>query len=129
MHRILLWLPLIAGVLWGSDVTGKWSGTVEVTDPASGDRIETAVRAELRQSGSAVTIRIGRAADAEASAEGRGRLDGNILTLTVTSPEGEKPFRFRLVLTGSDRLEGDMEGAIDTGKIAGKVRLTRPAAP
>jgi hypothetical protein len=74
-----------------------------------------------------VTVNIGRKSDAEAEAEGTGRLEGNVLTFAVKSVEGSAPFQFRLLLSANDRLEGDMEGAVDTAKITGKVRLSRDA--
>ena len=39
----LLWLlPVLALALYGADLTGKWTGTVDVADPGNGDKISTA---------------------------------------------------------------------------------------
>ena len=120
------WLPLaMAAALYGADVTGNWTGNVEVTDPGSGEKIITPVKAQFEQAASTVSGKIGRAQDQELEAIRNGKLDGDTLTFEVQPPEATSPMKFNLVLVRQDHLEGEMRGAIDSGNIAGKVTLDR----
>ena len=124
MKRIWL-LPLAALALYGADVSGKWTGSVEITDPSSGEKISTPVKAEFQQKGGDVSGTIGRQEDAEGEAIRAGKLEGNNLVFEVQPAEATSAMKFTLVLAGDDRIEGGMEGAVDVGKISGKVVLTR----
>ena len=121
-----IWLlPLVALVMHGADISGKWTGSVEITDPTSGEKISTPVKAEFSQKGGDVSGTIGREQDSEAEAIRAGKLDGKNLVFEVQPPEATSPMKFTLVVASDDRIEGAMEGAIDVGKISGKVVLTR----
>jgi hypothetical protein len=121
-----IWLlPLIALAMYGADINGKWTGSVEITDPTSGEKISTPVKAEFTQKAAEVSGTIGREQDSEAEAIHQGKLDGKTLMFEVQPPEGTSPMKFNLVVVSDDRIEGAMEGAIDVGKISGKVVLTR----
>src|SRR5512146_96073 len=109
MFRFCL-LPILALVLSGADLTGKWTGTVDVADPGNGDKISTPVQAELRQSGSAVTGRIGRTQDTQLENIRDGKLEGKSLTFNVLPEEAVKPMKFNLTVVSDDRIEGDMTG-------------------
>jgi len=124
MKRFWL-IPLVTVVMYGADITGKWTGTVEVGDPTSGDKISTPVKAEFNQKGADVSGKIGRAEDSEGEAISAGKLDGKNLAFEVKPPESTSPMKFKLVLVADDRIEGGMEGAVDVGKVSGKVVLTR----
>jgi hypothetical protein len=124
MRKTLALVPLLAFALAASDINGKWSGVIVVKDPSSGNRIETPVRAIFEQSGTVVKVRIGRRNDAETES-GEGKLEGSVLTFSVKPAEGTAPFRFRLVVSAADRIDGDVEGEVDSGKIAGKVQLAK----
>lgn len=121
----MLWLPILALALYGADVTGKWTGTVDVADPSNGDKISTPVKAELTQSAGAVSGKIGRTQDTQLETIRDGKLDGKSLTFNVLPEEATKPMKFTLTLVSDDRIEGNMVGEIDAGKIEGKVVLTR----
>ena len=118
-------LGAFALALSAADVSGKWMGTVDVQDPSNGDKISTPVRAELVQKDTTVTGKIGRAQDEQLEAIRGGQLTGKILVFEVRPEEATSPMRFTLTVVTEDRLEGDMAGAIDIGKITGKVVLTR----
>ncbi len=124
MKRMWL-LPLVALALYGADISGQWTGSVEITDPGSGEKIATPVKAQFTQKDSEVTGTIGREQDAEAQAIRAGKLDGKNLVFEVQPPEATSAIKFTLVLASDDRIEGAMEGAVDVGKISGKVVLTR----
>jgi len=122
--KIAVLLPFLAVALY-ADVTGNWSGTVDVQDPGNGDKISTRVRAELIQNADTVTGKIGRVQDQQLESIRDGKLSGKALTFDVMPEEAKIPLKFTLTLVTDDRMEGDMNGAIDVGKISGKVVLTR----
>lgn len=121
----ILWLvPFLAAALMAADVSGKWTGTVDVDDPSSGSAINTHVRAELRQKAGAITGTIGRQEDQEGESIRHAKLDGNRLSFEVSSAETNGLVKFVLTLDG-DRLDGEMSGSMDDTPIAGKVHLSR----
>ena len=119
----ILIVPVL--VLYGSDVTGTWKGSIEVVDPANGEKISTAVTAHFAQKSSDVSGKIGRTQDDELETIRNGKLSGKSLTFEVQPREATAPMKFTLVLVNDDRFEGDMNGAIDVGSISGKVVLSR----
>lgn len=122
----LFWVvPALALALYGADVSGKWTGTVDVVDPANGDKVSTRVKAEFTQKSDAVTGKIGRAQDERLEQIRDGKLAGKTLTFDVLPEEATAPMKFTLKIVSDDRLEGDLNGTIDVGKIAGKVVLTK----
>lgn len=127
MKKLCL-LPCLAAALMAADVSGKWTGNVEVEDPAGGSTVNTQVRAELRQKADAITGTIGRQEDQEAESIQNARLDGKRLTFEVSSAETNGLIRFALTLDG-DRLDGEMSGSMDGAAITGKVHLQRVAQP
>jgi hypothetical protein len=115
----LIWLlPVVA-------IAGAWTGTIDVADPGNGDKISTPVKAEFKQAAAAVTGKIGRKQDEQLESIRDGKLAGKTLTFDVLPEEATSPMKFNLTLVTDDRIEGDMTGAIDVGKISGKVVLTR----
>jgi len=126
MKKIWL-LPCLAAALMAADVSGKWTGTVDVDDPSSGSTINTQVRAELRQKADAITGTIGRQEDQEGESIRSAKLDGNRLSFEVSSAETNGLVKFVLTLDG-DRLDGEMSGSMDDTPIAGKVHLSRQPA-
>jgi hypothetical protein len=120
-----LWLlPCLAAALMAADVSGKWTGNVEVEDPGGGANIDTQVRAELQQKADAITGTIGRQEDQQGESIQHARLDGQHLTFEVSSVEASGLIKFVLTLDG-DRLDGEMSGTVDGASIAGKVHLSR----
>jgi hypothetical protein len=124
MKRLLL-LPILTLAVYAADVTGKWTGSVDVADPANNDKISTPVKADLKQIAATVTGKIGRAQDDNLETIRDGKVEGKILTFNVLPEEATKPMTFTLTLITDNRIEGDMSGEIDVGKIQGKVVLTR----
>ena len=118
-------LGCFAASLLAADVSGKWAGNVEVTDPSGGDTINTQVRAELSQKAGAITGTIGRSDDQEGESIRNAKLEeGKHLTFEVLSKEVDGLIKFVLTLDG-DRLDGEMSGTMDGSPINGKVHLKR----
>lgn len=121
-----LWLvPLFALTMFGADVSGKWSGSIEVSDPSTGDKINTPVKVVFDQKNGTVSGKIGRTEDDQAEDIRNGKLDGNKLTFDVQPPEATSAMKFQLVLVANDRIEGEMKGAVDVGNVSGKVTLQK----
>ena len=124
-----LWLlPCLAATLMAADVSGKWTGTVNVEDPTGGPNIEVRVRADLLQKVDAITGAIGRQEDQQGETIRSAKLDGKRLTFEVSSTEANGLVKFVLTLDG-DKLDGEMSGSMDGTAIAGKVHLQRLSEP
>jgi len=124
-----LWLlPCLAATLMAADVSGKWTGTVNVEDPTGGPNIEVRVRADLLQKVDAITGAIGRQEDQQGETIRSAKLDGKRLTFEVSSTEANGLVKFALTLDG-DKLDGEMSGSMDGTAIAGKVHLQRLSEP
>ena len=120
-----LWLiPAFALTMLGTDLTGKWTGKIEITDPV-GDKISTPVKAEFDQKATAVSGKIGRSEDEQSEPIKNARLEDKKLSFEVQPPEATGPMKFTLVLVNEDRIEGEMKGAVDVGNISGKVVLQK----
>jgi hypothetical protein len=118
----LLCVPLAMGA--SADVSGKWSGIIEVADTAGGSSITTSVRVELEQKANLVSGRIGRKEDERVEDIRNGKIEGTKVSFEVSSQETTTAMKFSLVLEGN-HLEGEMKGMVDSGEIVGKVKLTR----
>jgi hypothetical protein len=120
-----LWLlPCLAATLMAADVSGKWTGTVNVEDPSGGPNIEVRVRADLQQKAGAITGAIGRQEDQTGENIRSAKLDGKRLTFEVSSTEANGLVKFTLTFDG-DRLDGEISGTMDGSAITGKVHLSR----
>ncbi len=124
MKKVLafLILPCLALVMSAADISGKWSGTIDVEDAGS----STDVQVELVQKGGAVSGKIGRAGGGDEGEIRNGKVDGEKVSFEVVSGQTSSPFRFTLTLV-NDHLEGEMKGSLDQGEIVGKVKLSRAA--
>jgi hypothetical protein len=120
MKRAFWLLPCLALLLSGADVSGKWSGTIDVEDAGN----TTEVQVELVQKAGAVSGKIGRTGGGDEGTIRNGKVDGEKVTFEVVSAQTTNPFKFTLTLV-NDRLEGEMKGAMDEGEIVGKVKLNR----
>ena len=120
MKKALWLLPCLALALSGADVSGKWSGTIDVEDSGS----TTPVQVELVQKADLLSGKIGRTGGGDESTIRSGKVDGTKVVFEAVSPEHSNPFKFTLTLI-DDRLEGEMKGSVDEGEIVGKVKLSR----
>jgi hypothetical protein len=125
MKKVFWLLPCLALALSGADVSGKWSGTIDVEDAGN----STPVEVELVQKSDLVSGKIGRQGGGDEGTIRNGKVDGTKVSFEVVSPHTSSPFKFTLTLA-KDTLEGEMKGSVDEGEIVGKVKLSRakPAA-
>ncbi len=121
-----LWLvPVLALTMFGADITGKWSGNIELADPSTGDKINTPVKVVFEQKEGTVSGKIGRSEDDQSEDIRNGKLEGNRITFDVQPPEATSAMKFQLVVVADDRIEGEMKGAVDVGNVSGKVTLQK----
>jgi hypothetical protein len=120
MKKALWLLPCLALALSGADVSGKWSGTIDVEDAGN----TTPVSVELVQKSDLVSGKIGRQGGGDEGTIRNGKIDGAKVSFEVVAHETSSPFKFTLTLA-NDTLEGEMKGSVDEGEIVGKVKLTR----
>jgi len=121
MKKTLWLVPALALAFGGSDLTGKWSGTIEIVDEGN----TTPVSMQLVQKAAEVSGKIGRAGGGEEESISNGRIEGKKVSFDVVSSHG--PMKFTLTLE-QDRLEGEMKGTVEDGEIVGKVKLAREKA-
>jgi len=103
-----------------ADVTGKWSGSFEVTRPDGQTKASTAFLV-LKQSSDAITGTAGPNEDQQFSIKS-GKIDGDKITLEVAADDGAV-LKFDLTLTG-DHIKGDVKGEKDGEKMTAKLDVT-----
>ena len=106
------------------DITGKWSGTIDVKDESSGTNITTPVQVQFQQRDAAISGNIGRAEDNDLVPIKNAKVEGNKIYFEASSGETLGPVKFNLIVDG-DHMEGEMKTSVDTGDITGKVKISR----
>lgn len=124
MKKLFFLLAVFAIALYAADVTGRWTGTIDVHDTASGSIVTTPVQIQFEQKGDSLSGKVGRAEDRDTVDIKNGRIDGDRVTFEASSVETAGPMKFSLKLTGG-KLEGDMKGSIEEGVISGHVKLEK----
>jgi hypothetical protein len=123
MKKVLWLLPCMALLLSGADVSGKWSGSIDIEDAGN----TTPVQVELVQKSDQLTGKIGRQGGGDDGTIRNGKVEGTKIFFEVVSSQNSSPFKFTLTLV-NDTLEGEMKGSVDEGEIVGKVKLNREKA-
>jgi hypothetical protein len=123
MKKVLWLLPCMALVLSGADVSGKWSGSIDIEDSGN----TTPVQVELVQKSDQLTGKMGRQGGGDEGTIRNGKVEGTKIFFEVVSAQNTSPFKFTLTLVNGT-LEGEMKGSVDEGEIVGKVKLNREKA-
>ncbi len=85
-----LWLfPFLALALSGADVSGKWSGTIDVEDAGN----TTPVSVELVQKSDLVSGKIGRQGGGDEGTIRNGKIDGAKVSFEVIAHDNNSPFK------------------------------------
>lgn len=117
-------ISLSAVVAAAADVSGLWTGTIDIKDEGSGATITTPVRIEIDQQSAAISGKIGRPEDPQDVPIKNAHMEGNKIWFEASNGETAGPVKFSLTVDG-DRMEGDMKTALETEPINGKVKVTR----
>lgn len=112
------------------NITGKWSGSLEIHKP-DGEVDPTTALLILTQSGDTVTGTVGPNEDGQMAIK-NGKVVGSEIQLNAEMQNGT-PIAFHLHIEG-DHLKGDLASDSPDGKVTGKLDLTRqiptpPATP
>ena len=119
MTKILCCL-LLASMAMFADVTGKWSGSFDATDPDGQTQAHKAFMV-LKQSGDAITGTAGPDEDRQFSIK-VGKIEGDKITLEVVLDDGGV-LKFDLTLADG-HIKGDVKGEVGDRKMSAKLDVT-----
>jgi hypothetical protein len=102
------------------DVTGKWVGSFNITNP-DGETNESTAVLNLKQSGTEITGTVGPNEDEQAAIQ-KGKIEGN--KITMEAEHHGHTIKFDLMLA-ADRITGDANMSRDGQTAQAKVELTR----
>ncbi len=122
MRMLLCALLLAASAIYATadtNVTGKWSGTAQLT--GSDGSKETGAVLMLKQSGADITGSVGPDENEQHEIT-KGKIEGNKITLECV--DGDRTIRFELVLA-DDRITGDVSLPGDGPFTKAKLDVTR----
>ena len=105
---VILLAPVVARA---ADVSGKWSGSMDMKGP-DGTPQSMAVTAEFRQDGKTVTGTAGREGDDQLTVE-KGTIDGDDFTFEVEAPDGV--YSVSLKAVGDGKLKGEVNFTDQSG--------------
>jgi hypothetical protein len=121
VFRWFLMMAVVAGLAMADvDVTGRWAGSFNVTDP-NGETKESTALLLLKQNGSEITGTLGPN-DGEQRVITKGKISGDRISLEST--DGGLTIKFELVVAG-DRITGGATAVDDTRKRTAKLDVTR----
>ncbi|HEV8130810.1 MAG TPA: hypothetical protein VGQ81_06135 [Acidobacteriota bacterium] len=103
-----------------ADVSGKWTGSFDVTAPNGETKNDRAVM-NLKQNGDEITGTAGPS-DERQWAIGKGKIEGDKITFEVQTNEPLIKFELRLI---DGHLKGEASGEGGGGTMKAKVDLTR----
>jgi hypothetical protein len=119
MTKLLLYMLLCAGALL-ADVTGKWSGSFDVTGP-DGETKAAQAYMVLKQDGNAITGTAGPSVDEQFPIRA-GSIDENRITMEADADGGV--IKFELALDG-EHIRGTAKGEHEGKKMLAKLDLKR----
>jgi hypothetical protein len=122
MRNILCGLLFSALALGAAELTGKWSGSFDITNSNGETEADTAYMS-LKQDGGEVTGTAGPNAEKQWTIQ-KGKLDGQKLTFEVAMEDGGR-LVFDLTFDGSS-IEGNVKGTGSGGEqMSAKTKLKR----
>jgi hypothetical protein len=120
--KLLLCALSFSAALFGADVTGKWTGTIEMS--RDGESRTTAALLILKQDAAKITGSIGPNVDRQYTIKS-GTIENNRLTLEVEPEDGPAKVLLNLVLQTDDHMTGDMKADTEQGTMTGKLDVKR----
>jgi hypothetical protein len=122
MRKLLCALALSAVASLGADVSGKWSGSFEIT--REGETHSDTAYLVLKQEGSNITGTAGPNEDRQYPIK-RGKIEDDLITLEVEHEPGAQPIIVQLKLDGDDHATGEAKGQTDEGAFRAKLDIKR----
>lgn len=122
MKTLLAMFVLFAFTVLGADVSGKWSGTFEMT--REGESHSGGVSMVLKQDGGKLTGTVGPSGEQQFSIKS-GSIQDDRIHLEVVPDEGPALVKFELKLDGNDHILGDMVAEGGDGGFKGKIDVNR----
>jgi hypothetical protein len=119
--RTLICLLAAAACAYAADVTGKWTGSVEIKNP-EGEIQTHAISFQFRQSGQELTGAL--SADGKEIQITNGKVEGDAVSFQVQPGDEAPTFTVKLTLAEDD-LKGDASAERDGETRKGKVTLKR----
>jgi hypothetical protein len=117
----LLFMAILAGIAVADvNVTGKWTGSFNMTGPDGQTKDGTAVLV-LKQTGTEITGTVGPD-DGEQHQITKGKIEGEKMTLE--SADGGITIKFDLAVAG-DRITGDVNAAGEGRTMKANIEVTR----
>ncbi len=104
-----------------ADVTGKWSGSFDVTGPDGETKADTAFL-NLKEEGGKISGTAGPNEDHQLNIK-TGKIEGDKIALEVTLEDGNT-LTFDLTLA-ADHIKGDVKGEMGGEKMTAKLDVTR----
>ncbi len=123
MKKVFVCLLLLSALVLSAadvNVTGKWTGTFDMTRPGGESRSSAALLV-LKQTGTEITGTLGPNDDDQKTIQ-KGKIEGGKIALEVT--DGDRTIQFRLVVDG-DRMTGDAKATRDGETQTAKLDVTR----
>jgi hypothetical protein len=109
---------------FGVDVSGKWSGNLEIKLP-DGNTVTQPAWTEFTQKGQEITGSAGGGDSDESSPIEKAIFDGKSLAFQFAGPDG-RMYKANLALAEEDRLEGTLDFALPDGTaLTAKMTLRR----
>lgn len=109
-----------------ADVSGKWSGTVDIDTPDG--KASLPITAEFKQQDKALTGTIGKQGEPQYPIE-KGALESGKMSFEFTAPDadeesGQQKFTLRLDVVQDNQIQGEFK-SVNGVKLIGKVTLAR----
>jgi hypothetical protein len=118
----ILWVIALSAVSLFADVTGKWSGSFDVT--VNGEtKADTAVL-NLKQAGTKITGTAGPNEEKQMRIRS-GSIDGNTLTLEVGPDDNDHPVIYLTLVVDGDHMTGNAKAGTEEHKMTAKLDLKR----
>lgn len=121
MKKLLSMMALFAALSFGADVTGTWSGPMEMT--RNGETRDDSAHLVLTQTGKEIKGTVGPNAEKQMPIA-KGSIEGSDVLIEVVGPEGAGKFVLRLKVDG-DKMTGDLSTEGGEAQMTGKMTVTR----
>jgi len=118
----ILWVVALSAVSLFADVTGKWSGSFDVT--VDGETKADTALLNLKQAGTKITGTAGPNEEKQMTIRA-GSIDGNTLTLEVEPDDNDHPVIYLTLVVDGDHMTGSAKAENQEHKMTAKLDLKR----